>query len=268
MTEPNVTATDLTVALDGHRLHARRWLPAGAGDGTTLILIHDSLGCVGLWRDFPERLAAATGLPVVAYDRLGFGRSDPHPGLLPRDFVAAEGGGALAALRQQAGIGRYALFGHSVGGGMAIVAAAQDPGACLGVITAAAQAFAEPQTLDGVRQARIHFADPGQRARLARHHGAKTDWVLAAWIETWLDPHFADWTLDPFLAGLRCPILAIHGDSDEYGTPAHPARIAARAGGPARTVVLEGCGHFPHRERTDRVLAETAAFLADLPRGA
>lgn len=251
------------ISSDGGGLFARRWRPDGAGDaGPTILLFHDSLGCVELWRDFPQALAAATGRTVIAYDRLGFGRSAANPRRLALDFVEAEAQGAASAILRHFAVGRFVALGHSVGGGMAIATAAAFPDICDAVVTIAAQAFVEDRTLAGIRDAQRQFDDPAQMARLGRYHGDKTAWVLDAWIGSWLDPGFAGWTLDRPLSRLGCPILAIHGDRDEYGSRAHPDRIAALAGGRSAMALIEDCGHVPHRERPDLTLPLAAAFIA------
>lgn len=245
----------------GH-LHARSWTPAGAGERAPLILLHDSLGSVALWRDFPAQLATATGRRVIAYDRLGFGQSAARTDKLAPDFIAEEATTGFAAVRHTLGIGRFIVFGHSVGGGMAVNIAARHADDCLCVITESAQAFVEARTIHGIEDARALFADPDQRERLARYHGEKTDWVLDAWIGTWLAPAFAGWSLDAVLPRVRCPLLAIHGEQDEYGSPAHPQRITQLAGGPARMVLLPHTHHVPHRERA----ADIVALVADAVR--
>lgn len=266
MTDPTIAISDHNIVLEGSRVFARRWQPAGADDvKPVIVLFHDSLGCVELWRDFPERLASATGLPVVAYDRLGFGRSDPNPARLDSDFIALEARTGFKAVREQLGIARFIAFGHSVGGGMSVAVAAAFPDACGAVVTLAAQAFVEDRTLDGIRDAKRRFAASDQMARLARYHGDKAQWVLDAWTETWLAPRFADWTLDGLLQQVRCPIFAIHGDRDEYGSSAHPKRIAVQAVCPVTTLLIDECGHVPHREHPERVIGAVQAFLDPLP---
>ncbi|MXN79021.1 alpha/beta fold hydrolase [Burkholderia sp. 4701] len=252
------------IATPQGRLFAKRWrgAPAPAADACPIVLLHDSLGSVALWRDFPEQLAQATCRDVIAYDRLGFGQSDPHPGQLSPTFVGDEADQALHALREQLGIASFVAFGHSVGGGMAVGAAAAYPDRCRALVTVAAQAFVEARTLDGIREAARQFAEPGQLERLARHHGDKAEWVLRAWVDTWLSPAFRDWSLDDVLPQVRCPTLAIHGSQDEYGSSAHPDRIASRVAGPSSVVMLKECGHVPHREQTAVVLDAVKDFLA------
>ncbi len=261
-----VTATDHRIGTEQGTLFARAWAPTDVrrDPGATILLFHDSLGCVDLWRDFPQQLAVATRRSVVAYDRLGFGRSDAHPGSLPLTFIRDEAETVVSRLFEAFDLDAIIPFGHSVGGGMAIATAARWPERCAAVMTEAAQSFVEDRTVAGLRAARLDFQRPGQLERLARYHGAKASWVLDAWIETWLSPDFAGWRLDDDLREVRCPTLALHGDRDEYGSAQHPERIARLTNGPSRAVVLEGCGHVPHREQPARVLAEVASFLASL----
>ena len=259
-----VTAADHSIPIDRERLFARTWRPSEPRGDTdvAILLLHDSLGCVAGWRDFPEMLAATTGQRVVAYDRLGFGQSDARTGPLPLTFIRDEAETALPRVCEALGLGALVPFGHSVGGAMAIAIAARWPERCAAVVTEAAQSFVEARTRAGIRAARAELARPDQFERVAWQHGAKARWVLDAWTEIWLDPAFADWSLDGELRGVRCPTLVLHGDRDEYGSLAHAERIARLVRGPSRTVILEGCGHVPHREQPTRVLGEVARLLA------
>jgi pimeloyl-ACP methyl ester carboxylesterase len=244
------------------RLFAREW--PGAADGTAppLVLLHDSLGSVELWRDFPARLAHDTGRRVIAYDRAGFGQSDARAARPSMDFVVEEATTWFPIVRRHFGIDHFAVLGHSVGGGMAVNIAARHSDSCSALVTIAAQAFVEGRTLAGLREARVSFAVPGALERLARYHGDKAAWVLAAWLDTWLDPAFAHWSLARVLPGVRCPTLVLHGELDEYGSSAHPAMIARLAGGPARMELLAGLGHVPQRERPGEIARRVACFLA------
>lgn len=252
---------DTLLRLGDHQLFTRSWTPFApdASRHAPVLLLHDSLGCIELWRSFPERLAAATGRRVVAYDRLGFGRSDPHPGKLGLAFVADEAHSTVPLLCDALGIGDFVACGHSVGGSMAIETAALWPQRCRALVTIAAQTFIEERTLAGIRLAQRDFQDEGNFARLARYHGDKTPWVLGAWIGTWLSPSFADWSLDRPLAGVRCPVLAVHGELDEYGSLDHPRRIAEGRG---EALILPGIGHVPHREAEGTLVAAIKDFLA------
>lgn len=248
----------------GGRLFVRVWSPAASSGRAPLILLHDSLGSVDLWRDFPAALCAASGRQVVAYDRLGFGRSDAHPGVLALDFVASEARHDFAAVHAGLGIDRFVVFGHSVGGGMAVHCAAHFGDACVALVTESAQTFVEDRTVQGIETAQALFQDPAQVERLGRYHGAKARWVLDAWIGSWLDPAFADWSLAPVLPQVACPTLVIHGVDDEYGSPRHPEQIAALTGGPASLALMADTRHVPHREREAEVVARVTEFIAGL----
>ncbi len=264
-----IQTQDYRVQTDRGGLFARRWTPArnvSIEQRAPIVLLHDSLGCVDLWRDFPARLSIATGRNVIAYDRLGFGRSDPYPGLLsPLRFIHDEAQGGFRDLCEALALERFIVFGHSVGGGMAAACAASAPLNCAGLVTESAQVFAEDRTLQGIRDATRVFSDPGQLQRLQKYHGTKAEWVLHAWTDSWLAPEFAGWNLDEDLRRVRCPFLSLHGDNDEYGSVRHPARIAKLAAGPVTVHVLAGCGHVPHREQEKTVLAKIQTWLATIP---
>lgn len=255
------------VQTDHGKLYAKRWsLDHDASvEPAPIVLLHDSLGCVDLWRDFPAKLSFTAGRDVIAYDRLGFGRSDPHPGKLsPLHFIQDEALGGFRNLRESLELDHFIVFGHSVGGGMAIGCAAETSTACLGLITESTQAFAEDLTLQGIRKARLAFSEPGQLQRLEKYHGAKAEWVLHAWIDSWLAPEFIDWNLDTSLRRINCPLLVLHGDSDEYGSISHPKRITELAAGPATMRILPSCGHVPHREQEETVLAHVQTWLGSI----
>ena len=258
---PSVAVSDHWVDHPQGRIFARQWAPAERS-GAAILLLHDSLGCVELWRDFPSLLSTSTSRRVVAYDRLGFGRSDARSDALSVDFIAEEAALFVPRVRRHFDLDRFVVLGHSVGGGMAIELAAQEPAGCDGLVTIAAQAFVEHRTLEGIRAARVQFKDPAQRQRLARYHGDKTDWVLSAWIDRWLDPAFAQWTLQDVLPRVSSPVLALHGEADEFGSTLHPQMIGRLPSGCTTVEILPGGGHVPHREDADRVAALVAAFLS------
>ncbi|PZO65685.1 MAG: alpha/beta hydrolase [Pseudoxanthomonas suwonensis] len=250
------------VPLADGQVFVRTWQPAQPTSGIPIVLLHDSLGSVAQWREFPLELAGSLQRAAIAYDRPGFGQSSvraDRPGL---DFIDIEGQRLLPALLDALQIDRCILFGHSVGGAMALVAAAHMPQRCAAVITESAQSAVEQRTLDGIRAAQAQFAQPGQLQRLQRWHGEKAQWVLDAWTQVWLDPAFRHWSLDAVLPQVLGPVLAIHGDRDEYGSQAFPQRIVAGVSGPAQLCLLPDCGHVPHRELPGDVLAAVAAFLS------
>ena len=251
---------DALVEVPGGRVLVRRW-SGGQSNRPPIILLHDSLGSVDQWRDFPAALAAATGRQVLAYDRLGFGRSTPRVELPSVDFISDEAVTFFPPMQRALGVTRFALFGHSVGGAMALVIAASQPAACEAVITEAAQAYVEPRTLAGIRAATAQFAKPEQFEKLIRWHGERARWVLDAWSEVWLSSSFSSWSLDQELGKVTCPVLVIHGDRDEYGSLEFPRRIAGGVAGRSQLAILADCGHVPHREKRQEVLRLTSGFL-------
>jgi len=244
------------------RLFARIWAPSAHPGGSPIVLFHDSLGCVDLWRTFPAALCESTGRTVIAYDRLGFGRSSARTDKLSLDFISHEAATCFPALRRQLRFTRFIAFGHSVGGGMALHCAAAFSQDCDAVITESAQAFVEDRTVRGLLDAREQFKEDGAMARLRKYHGEKAGWVLNAWTGTWLDPEFAAWSLDPVLPLVTCPILVIHGLDDEYGSSRHAEIIAQRSSGPARLEILAGAHHVPHREREESIVGLVGSFIA------
>ena len=258
----NTRIEESFVHVPGGRMFVRKWTPDAVFVGSPLVLLHDSLGSVDLWRDFPDKLAQNLSRPVIAYDRLGFGRSTARSGLPPVEFIEEEAGVFFPAVRNALGISGFSLLGHSVGGAMALMIAASHDTHCDLVVTESAQALVEPLTLAGILAAKEQFRCPEQFSKLVRWHGDKARWVLDAWIQTWLSPAFACWSLDPYLGNVRCPVLVIHGDSDEYGSSASPIRIASGVQGPSQTAILERCGHVPHREHQDQVVQLVSSFMA------
>lgn len=258
------TIDDTWIEGHGGRLFVRIWRTEVATNQAPIILMHDSLGSVELWRDFPETLCKATGRQVIAYDRLGFGKSDENPGKLTLDFIAGEAEGDFSAIRRHLGIDRFILFGHSVGGGMAVNCAAQFSDDCVALITVSAQAFVEDRTVQAIEEARELFKDVNQVNRLKKYHGEKTQWVLDAWIGSWLHPAFATWSLRQVLPKVKCPVLIIHGVNDEYGSPKHPELISNLTGGPAHLKIMADTRHVPHREKESEVIEMLSGFTKRL----
>lgn len=261
---PSVRAIERYIAVPGGEIYCKIWRPSSGASGAPVVLLHDSLGCVELWRDFPERLAELTGRVVIAYDRLGFGRSSVRNEIPTSRFIHEEAELYFPRVAEAIQLNRFVLLGHSVGGGMAILIAGAFPGRCEGVISEAAQAFVEERTLEGIRKAKAGFAAPEGLARLEKYHGNKAHWVLRAWADRWLAQEFSDWSLAADLPKVTCPMLVIHGDRDEYGSLRFPEMICSLAGGEAEKLIVPDCGHVPHREKLAEVFAAIQRFLQAL----
>lgn len=256
-----ISFSDRHVALGEHQVFVRHWQATAPDAGPPILLFHESLGCIPMWRGFPARLCAATGRRVIAYDRLGHGQSSPSARAPNSDFIADETRQVVVPLLDALGIDRFIGYGHSTGGSIALAAAGQLGERCAGVISEAGHAFVEACTLQGVEQARLRFQAPARFQRLRHHHGERAQWVLDTWVQTWLAPWFNDWRLDDLLAAIHCPTLLLQGSQDPYGSLEQPRHIAAMIGAAATVVVMEGCGHAPHLERTDEVVRHVGRFL-------
>ncbi len=246
------------------KLYVKTWTPEFFQSAIPIILLHDSLGSVQLWRDFPEQLAKVTGHKVIAYDRLGFGQSSINPENLKIDFVSTEAMNSFTRILESLNIQEFIVMGHSVGGGMASYCAAHYQSCCKALITMSAQTMVEQLTLSGIQAAKDMFKQAGQMDRLKKYHAEKAQWVLDAWTETWLSPAFQDWTLDQCLSQVHCPLLVIHGELDEYGSLAQAQRFLDHAAGKSQKVIIQGAHHMPHKEMPDQVLSIIQAFLEKL----
>jgi pimeloyl-ACP methyl ester carboxylesterase len=261
---PGARREPLSIALPEGRVEAIRILPASARPGASpIVFLHDALGSVSLWRDLPDRLCSALGREGLAFDRLGFGLSGPRPGPPGLGFLQAEATERLPEVLRRAGIRRPVLFGHSDGASIALLFAAAFPDVPAAVVSIAAHVFVEEVTLAGIDEAVRAWETTDLPERLGRHHGAKAESVFRGWSETWRDPAFRGFSAVEAIRPLRCPLLVIQGEKDEYGTVAQVEAIAAAVSGPVKTLVLSGLGHFPHREDPEKVLAATESFLAE-----
>jgi pimeloyl-ACP methyl ester carboxylesterase len=255
--------TDGFLDIDGALLECRR-IPGDAAR-PVLVLLHEGLGSVSMWRDFPDRLAAATGAPVFLYSRAGYGRSSPQPLPWPATYMHREALEVLPKVLGAAAIGACVLVGHSDGGSIALIHAGGAPHAGLrGIVTMAAHVFNEKVCVDSIAQARVAYETADLRDRLMRHHGANVDNAFRGWNDVWLSAAFQRWNIEAYLPRIAVPLLALQGVDDEYGSEAQVDAIVRQAGGPAEKLMLPNCRHAPHRDQPQMVLAALARFLGRL----
>lgn len=248
------------IVVHGLKLEYRDY-PATAEGRPTLLLLHEGLGCVSMWRHFPEMLAAVTGCRLIVWSRAGYGGSQacPEP-RMPR-YMHREGEEMLPALLAALEIKRPLLIGHSDGGSIALIFAGAFPEVPLGIAVMAPHEFVEEVTLAGIREARVAWQTTDLPTKLARYHHAQTERVFSDWNDTWLSPAFRDWNIEEYLPKIRCPVLAIQGEDDEYATMRQIDAIAEQLPG-TQLLKLAECGHSPHRDQEGVVLAALAAFAA------
>jgi pimeloyl-ACP methyl ester carboxylesterase len=212
-----------------------------------------------MWRGFPAQVARTTGLSAVVYSRRGYGRSEPLTG--PRDvrYMHDEALVVLPALLDRLEIERPILIGHSDGGSIALIYAggAQRPPA--GVVTLAAHVLVEDLSVSSIAAAKHTFETTDMRQKLARHH-ADVDSVFWSWNRIWLSPEFRGWNIEEYLPAITCPVLAIQGEDDEYGTMEQMRRIGAQVA-KVELVMLPDCGHSAHKDQPDAVIEAITGFV-------
>ena len=244
----------------GVRLEAR-WIGPPPERAPALVFLHEGLGSVSLWKDFPDRLARRTGRGALVYSRAGYGTSAPAPLPRPVRFMHDEAA-ILPRVLAAAGVRDFVLVGHSDGASISLIYAGGRPSSGLrGLILEAPHVFTEPEGLASIARAREAYATSDLRARLARHHGANVDVAFRGWNDVWLDPGFRAWNIEEFLPAIAVPILILQGERDEYGTWRQVEAIQRQSGGPVEAVALADCGHSPHRDQPELTLAAMAGFI-------
>ncbi len=232
----------------------------------TVVMLHEGLGCVALWRDFPARLAEATGWGVFAYSRAGYGGSDPATLPRPLDYMTREALDVLPDVLARSGFRRGVLMGHSDGASIAAIYAGsvQDHRVC-GLVLMAPHFFTEEAGLDEISKAKTAYETGDLRGRMSRYH-RDPDNAFRGWNDSWLAPGFREWNVAEVIDYWRVPVLAIQGRQDQYGTLAQIQEIESRIYSPLDVAILEDCRHAAHLDQPDQTLAVTVDFLTRLQR--
>lgn len=242
-----------------------QWISREKTNAPLIVFLHEGLGSVAMWKDFPQRLCDAAGCRGLVYSRPGYGRSTPRAaeeawGL---DFMHRQAHEVLPALFEALDIDTAAhppwLFGHSDGGSIALLYAAKFPRSIAGAIVLAPHILVEDLSVTSITMARTAYLETDLRKRLTRYH-ADPDSAFWGWNQIWLHPHFREWSIETEIETIRCPLLAVQGLDDEYGTLEQIHGIARRV---PQTELLElsDCGHSPHRDQAERLIATASAFI-------
>jgi pimeloyl-ACP methyl ester carboxylesterase len=254
------------ITISTRKLECRTWggVPS---ERPTIVLLHEGLGSVGLWRSFPAKLAERTGCCVFAYSRAGYGSSDQIELPRPLDYMHREAVDVLPAVLDAIGFRSGILLGHSDGASIAAIHAGTftDPRVC-GIGLIAPHFFTEPGGLAAIAEAKAQYENGDLRDRLARYH-ADVDNAFRGWCDAWLDPGFKSWNIEAFIGAIQRPLLAIQGRDDQYGTLMQVEALAKCARAPLDVHILDNCKHSPHLEQPDRTLAIVTDFLARLDSG-
>ncbi|WP_288435052.1 alpha/beta hydrolase [uncultured Chryseobacterium sp.] len=230
-------------------------------DRPTIVFLHDSLGSVQLWRDFPARLSETAQCNILAYDRLGYGKSFPmltHE--RPVHYMELEAD-LLNDLLTEMDLGKVILFGHSDGGTIALITAAKYPERVKAVICEAGHIFVEEITLKGVCEAWEAYKTTNLAERLQKYHGDKVDTLFKAWTETWTRDDYRSWNIEHLLKHITAPLFFIQGEADEYGTLDQVEKTVSQVSGYAEKYIIPGIGHTPHKEAPELILKKAAEFI-------
>jgi pimeloyl-ACP methyl ester carboxylesterase len=233
-------------------------MPAARPDLPPLVWLHEGLGSVAMWRDFPARVAAATGAEAIVYSRRGYGRSSRREGPNGVGYLHDEALAVLPALLDRLGVERPLLVGHSDGASIALIYAGSGL-PCAGVVAMAPHVSVEAKALAGIRAVGATWRSSGLPERLGRYHD-DPEHAFRGWHDVWLDPAFRAWSIVELLSAIAAPMLAIQGEDDEYATPEQVEAIGRAARAPCEVVLLPGCRHSPHRDQLDRTLGLIAGF--------
>lgn len=251
------------VSACGKRLEAVAYGPP-PHQAPTIVMLHEGLGCVALWRDFPAKLAAATGHGVFAYSRAGYGRSDPVDLPRPLDYMSREARFSLPAVLDAIDFKRGVLLGHSDGASIAAIYAGENAdGRIGGLVLMAPHLFAEAMGLASIAEAGHAYESSDLRAKLAKYH-AHADGAFHGWNDAWLDPGFKAWNIEDRVGRWRVPALVIQGAEDQYGTLKQVRAIEARSPTPVQSLILEACRHSPHFDQPQATLEAIVRFCANV----
>ncbi|WP_288375254.1 alpha/beta hydrolase [uncultured Chryseobacterium sp.] len=230
-------------------------------DRPTIVFLHDSLGSVQLWRDFPARLSETAQCNILAYDRLGYGKSFPmltHE--RPVHYMELEAD-LLNDLLTEMDLDKVILFGHSDGGTIALITAAKYPERVKAVICEAGHIFVEEITLKGVCEAWEAYKTTNLAERLQKYHGDKVETLFKAWTETWTRDDYRSWNIEHLLKHITAPLFFIQGEADEYGTLDQVEKTVSQVSGYAEKYIIPGIGHTPHKEAPELILKKAAEFI-------
>ncbi len=242
-----------------------RLIAASTPEAPVLVFLHEGLGCVELWRDFPDELCAATGCGGLIYSREGYGDSDPCDLPRPLDYMQTEAASSLPKILSHFDIRHFVLVGHSDGASIALAyAGLNSVDAPRAVIAMAPHIICEDISVRGIEAAKQAYEQGDLKEKLFKFHGMNTDCAFYGWNNAWLDPAFRTWTIAEYLTGIKAPVLAIQGLDDEYGTTAQIDMIEEAVSGSFEKHLLENCGHSPWLQHRQKVLDLIVRFIDKL----
>jgi pimeloyl-ACP methyl ester carboxylesterase len=258
-----MTEQELELFVNDYRIFAKLISPtANTISLTTLVFLHEGLGSIGHWKDFPAELCEKVGCRGFLYDRIGYGKSDAPRQPRGMDYLHKEAEAMLPEVLAKAELEDVILIGHSDGGTIALLYASKYPQKVKGVITEAAHVFVEDITLKGIEESLAVFREDQElKDKFVKYQGEHGEQILHDWRNIWLSYDFRNWNIENILPDIRCPILVIQGEDDDYGSVAQVEAIASQVSGPSEKLLIPDCGHRPHHQAREVVLREMNRFI-------
>jgi pimeloyl-ACP methyl ester carboxylesterase len=254
----------LDLIIDKHRLQFSKNPELLVQERVTVIFLHDSLGCIELWKDFPKQIASKTGCNILSYDRQGYGKSAPFITSKRNNDYLKEEAYILGKIILNLELKNVILFGHSDGGSIALLTAALFPEKIMGIITEGAHVFVEQETINGIRAAVLAYQNTSLKEKLYKYHGDKTDTVFRMWAETWLSETYQSWNIEEYLSKIECSSLIIQGEEDQYGTLDQVNSIVKNTSGYSKALIIPDIGHTPHKENSEIVVKNVISFINEI----
>ena len=256
------------VSAGGHRIEYLHLLPEASPGATaegrpTLVFLHEGLGSLALWKNFPANVVAATGCPALVYSRHGYGKSDRLEMARGVDYMHREALDVLPEVLDQLRIGDPVLVGHSDGASIALIHAGAGKWPVRGLVAMAPHVFVEDITVQSIAQAKVSFETADLAAKLGRYHDDVAS-TFRGWNDIWLHPAFRSWNIEAYLPAVSCPVLLIQGEGDQYGSAAQVNAIARQVSAHSRILMLADCAHSPHVDRKDATVAAIKDFIDGL----
>ncbi|MCG6151687.1 alpha/beta fold hydrolase [Leptospira bandrabouensis] len=247
----DINGSSVRVATDDNPIQNRPYI----------VFLHDSLGCISLWKDLPIQLGEMTNCNLLVYDRIGYGKSDPFASKTRNNSYLEDEADYLIKILQKLNIKKVILFGHSDGGSIALITASRYPSYILGVISEGAHVFVEEITIEGILKAKEIFKTTKLKQILEKYHGYKTEDIFNAWVDTWLSQNFRNWNIEYLLPSIKCPVLVLQGEFDEYGTEKQVDAIANAVSGKSIKKMIPNAKHTPHKEKPEIIMEDISNFI-------
>ena len=247
------------IDIAGKRLEYGYWGDA-AGNKPTLVFLHEGLGSLSMWRDFPEQVARRTGCSALAYSRAGYGNSEEADHRRSVAFMHQEAIEVLPEFLEKMHVRDVLLVGHSDGGSIALIYSAKPVVPVLALVLEAPHVFVEETTIQSIASSKEEYLFGNLKSRLAKYH-PRTDETFLGWSDVWLRPEFLSWNIEEFLPRIRVPVLVIQGEKDRFGTVRQVEAIQKNFAGPVETLLIPECGHSPHREKPEQVMTAMVSFI-------